>query len=477
MESARPVRRARGRFALNTASTLACPAASRRLCALAALALACPAAAKQTSIPGGNGCPSNDLTICSGHGACLAPHVSSTAPYVCDCYDGYGGGDCSVRLCPSARAWADYPTKHGAHASGTECAGMGYCDRNTGQCACRAGFGGSACELLLCPVGLGDFGTPAVCSGHGDCRTMREAAERVEPHDRYDGASTYTAWDADMVRGCVCAPGFTGYDCSERTCARGDDPLTAGGLNELQLLDCQCGSAGCGAETAFTLSYKGLATASLPHDSTPELVEAALEALSVVDDVRVNFFGGAESVCSTAGVVTRVTFMSQFGTNLKPLVAAAPAAGLVAANGEGLAVLSVATGGLASGLDAAQASVACTKEDAECSNRGQCHPETGRCTCFGKFANSDGNGGPGLINDCGCVKRRVPVPVPVLPLPLPPSTPPPLLLLLLHFARRSPAATTPTPTTQLTPRPPSPVGTSRPPGWPPSRARPRARGG
>lgn len=26
---------------------------------------------------------------------------------------------------------------------------------------------------------------------------------------------SYTDWDRDMVFGCVCEPGFTGFDCSE----------------------------------------------------------------------------------------------------------------------------------------------------------------------------------------------------------------------------------------------------------------------
>lgn len=35
-----------------------------------------------------------------------------------------------------------------------------------------------------------------------------------------------SAWDADILHGCVCDPGWTGFDCSQLECPRGDDPLT-----------------------------------------------------------------------------------------------------------------------------------------------------------------------------------------------------------------------------------------------------------
>jgi len=39
-------------------------------------------------------------------------------------------------------------------------------------------------------------------------------------------AVTYTLWDKDMARSCMCDPGYSGNDCTMRICPRGDDPLT-----------------------------------------------------------------------------------------------------------------------------------------------------------------------------------------------------------------------------------------------------------
>ena len=35
----------------------------------------------------------------------------------------------------------------------------------------------------------------------------------------------FAGWDADSIQGCVCDLGYTGYDCSRRTCPYGYNPL------------------------------------------------------------------------------------------------------------------------------------------------------------------------------------------------------------------------------------------------------------
>lgn len=40
----------------------------------------------------------------------------------------------------------------------------------------------------------------------------------------------YTSiWDADIVHGCICDPGWIGHDCSQLECPKGDDPHTTVG--------------------------------------------------------------------------------------------------------------------------------------------------------------------------------------------------------------------------------------------------------
>ena len=62
------------------------------------------------------------------------------------------------------------------------------------------------------------------CNGHGKCMNLREVAAYKDDYT-YPYANTYTKWDADMMVGCVCDHGYTGYDCSERECNRGQDPV------------------------------------------------------------------------------------------------------------------------------------------------------------------------------------------------------------------------------------------------------------
>lgn len=63
-------------------------------------------------------CP-ND---CNGNGLC-----SNGPQGYCLCYAGYIGVDCSLRTCPSAKAFADFPSANNvAHGDYTECSNMVY---------------------------------------------------------------------------------------------------------------------------------------------------------------------------------------------------------------------------------------------------------------------------------------------------------------------------------------------------------------
>lgn len=143
------------------------------------------------------------LNFCNGHGTCL----NSTS--TCKCYEGWGSKndvtfyrapDCSVRTCPSDRAWADIPLGPQKAHQTAECSNRGVCDRVTGQCNCFDGFTGNACQRTKCPND---------CSGHGVCLSIKQlarmdAALPLGPNTYYEGNEDTTTWDEDKVYGCLC---------------------------------------------------------------------------------------------------------------------------------------------------------------------------------------------------------------------------------------------------------------------------------
>lgn len=46
-------------------------------------------------------------------------------------------------------------------------------------------------------------------------------------------------WDSDKLHTCICDTGYHGFDCALRECPTGDDPLTTGQANEIQLVVCE----------------------------------------------------------------------------------------------------------------------------------------------------------------------------------------------------------------------------------------------
>lgn len=74
---------------------------------------------------------------------------------------------------------------------------------------------------------------PEGCSGHGTCHSMKDLAVFFAPDydttvlSAGDGRGpTYANWDADMIMMCRCEYGYSGSDCSQKLCWKGDDPLT-----------------------------------------------------------------------------------------------------------------------------------------------------------------------------------------------------------------------------------------------------------
>jgi len=227
----------------------------------------------------------------------------------CECMSGFTGPDCSQRLCDVGRAWADYAASaDNAHAKWTECSSMGFCDRGNGECACREGFEGAACQYLACPVGAN--GKP--CSDHGKCLTMREAALKWDGRSLTRPSVKYDNWDADQIQGCVCDEGFSSYDCSITECPRGDDPNTGGQQNEVLQVACRA-SAGY-----WFLSFKGETSRPIPFDAGYGTLERILEDMGTVDDVTVSYSntraGSLAPACGeTYENLISIEFEQQFG--------------------------------------------------------------------------------------------------------------------------------------------------------------------
>ena len=123
-----------------------------------------------------------------------------------------------------------------------------------------------------------------------------------------------STWDAFRLFGCLCDPQYTGYDCSLYTCPFGDDPDTAGQVDEQQMLSCS-DSDGLGN---IVLKFREQVTASLSPMATTLDVQTALEALPAVGKVRVEILnnGYNNTLCQNHGQPGNtfvVTFLTTHG--------------------------------------------------------------------------------------------------------------------------------------------------------------------
>ena len=112
--------------------------------------------------------------LCSGHGECSTPDIK------CKCFEGWMGGDCSLRKCRDGFAWSDEASATDTAHALMECSGRGICDHATGMCTCMPGFEGRECKRMSCM---------ADCNGHGTCIDMRNYAMQsdiYEENKKYD---------------------------------------------------------------------------------------------------------------------------------------------------------------------------------------------------------------------------------------------------------------------------------------------------
>lgn len=186
-------------------------------------------------------------------------------------------------------------------------------------------------------------------------------------------------WDYNRIFGCNCDADWKGYDCSLRACLNGDDPNSSGQLDEIQSISCINAAEINGV---IVLTFRGESTVPISSKASAATVKAALEGLTTITSVAVELGSTSttDQICTAAGNTFYVSFLSEH--NDLPMMT--------------FTIQNVNTFNV-------QEIVKGNKEDIECSGRGTCDTSTGTCICIPGYGSSDGQGGSGVLNDCGYI--------------------------------------------------------------------------
>jgi hypothetical protein len=156
------------------------------------------------------------------------------------------------------------------------CSGQGKCNYDTGLCECYTGFAGNNCGRTSCLNG---------CSGYGQCISLRTAAEDNDGY-QLNRTTSYDLWDADRIFGCKCDYGFSGPDCSIRTCEYGPDPRLSETTHESVKLVCECEDLVCQGRFKFRFFGVPIRTWLDEFTTMNELVQAIMSAPGIYKETK-----------------------------------------------------------------------------------------------------------------------------------------------------------------------------------------------
>ena len=331
-------------------------------------------------------CPAS----CSGHGTCGQYDK-------CTCYPNFKGLDCSERVCPFRIAFADVASANNQAHNYLECSGKGICDRKSGTCKCFAGYEGQACRRTTCPN---------LCSGHGTCELMDEIAADASAAAGGAAGRVYNLWDAKKHQVCKCDAYWHGVDCSERSCPKGDDPLTLNQAADVRTFAIEASSNTLARNIRtghFTLTYKDTfngvwttrpipapwdkhATAEKTAQAASMDVQLALEALpnQVISGAKVTCALTATGASNKQKYVYTVTFgKSNSGSQAGRLTLNTAGCQLAGCQPWWAPVQDDVPA--APTFTAVSQTTAGTTEHVTCSNRGACDEATGLCQCHSGY--------------------------------------------------------------------------------------------
>eukprot|EP01036_Dinobryon_divergens_P033000 gene33000-42696_t len=272
------------------------------------------------SLPSFVGAKKEPIRLCRGKG-----YVNSTDG-LCTCISGYHGSSCQYKYCPFGPSWFSPPYSSNIRSTPyVPCSNMGYCEPLTGECQCRDGYEGRACERLACPRVGYSVNSAFKSLSNVEVFPSGEAltTSRLQVHERCWTGVRRILSDSGRhkIQGCICDYGWGGYACSHRTCPMGRDPTSptfAYDKDATFVLQCQADGG------YFSILALGSYTQAIPYDADPGYLKYALESIPNAGTVTVTMpVGGI--VCGSSQVMsTYIQFDSYLG-NRPPIYVTAVA--------------------------------------------------------------------------------------------------------------------------------------------------------